>query len=45
MRAKQYKVLLTQVESALLSAITKKGNHPSRQIIQATIWLFLDRKP
>jgi hypothetical protein len=45
MRAKQYKVLLTQVESVLLSAITKKGNYPARQITRATILLFLDRKP
>jgi transposase len=45
MRAKQYKVQLTQAERALLSAITKKGNHPARQITRATILLFLDRKP
>jgi hypothetical protein len=45
MRAKQYKVQLTQPERALLSAITKKGNHPARQITRVTIRLFWDRKP
>jgi transposase len=45
MRGKQYKVQLTQAERVLLSAITKKGNHPARQITRATILLLLDRKP
>jgi transposase len=45
MREKQYKVLLTQAEKALLTAITKKGSRPARQITRANILLFLDRKP
>jgi hypothetical protein len=45
MRGKQYKVALTQAERRLLSAITKKGNHPARQITRANILLFLDQKP
>ena len=45
MREKQYKVLLTPAERDLLSAITKKGNHPARQITWATILLLLDQKP
>jgi transposase len=45
MSAKQYKVALTQKERNLLLAITKKGNHPTRQITRANILLLLDRKP
>jgi transposase len=45
MREKQYKVALTKAERGLLSAITKKGNHPARQITRAHILLFLDQKP
>jgi transposase len=45
MRGKQYKVRLTRTERALVSAITKKGNHPARQITRAHILLLLDQKP
>jgi transposase len=45
MRGKQYKVILTRSERASLSAITRKGNHPARQITRAHILLLLDRKP
>jgi transposase len=45
MRGKHYKVLLTQAERDLLSAITKKGNRPARQITRAHILLLLDQKP
>jgi transposase len=45
MRGKQYKVELTEGERVWLSGITKKGNHPARQITRANILLFLDHKP
>jgi transposase len=45
MRGKQYKVQLTEAERDVLSGITKKGNHPARQITRANILLFLDHKP
>jgi hypothetical protein len=42
MRGKKYHVRLTETEKKRLLGITKKGNHPARQIIRANILLQLD---
>jgi hypothetical protein len=42
MRGKNYHVRLTETEKKRLWDITKKGNHPARQIIRADILLHLD---
>jgi hypothetical protein len=42
MKQKKYHVRLTEAEKKRLLDITKKGNHPARQIIRANILLQLD---
>jgi hypothetical protein len=42
MKEKKYHVRLTEAEKKRLLEITKKGNHPARQIIRANILLQLD---
>jgi hypothetical protein len=42
MKGKKYHVRLTEAEKKGLMEITKKGNHPARQIIRANILLQLD---
>jgi hypothetical protein len=42
MKGKKYHVRLTEAERKRLLEITKKGNHPARQIIRANILLQLN---
>jgi hypothetical protein len=42
MKRKKYHVRLTEAEKKRLVEITKKGSHPTRQIIRANILLQLD---
>jgi hypothetical protein len=44
MKGKKYHVRLTEAEKKRLLEITKKGNHPARQIIRANILLQLDER-
>jgi hypothetical protein len=40
----KYHVRLTEAEKKRLLEITKKGNHPARQIVRANILLQLDER-